>query len=73
MTTEPDGDEGAEEAIEDLEAPATAGDNVVGGAAQEATCPTASCSPSCLAASCAATDAYCFEKTRTHAMVVWEK
>jgi hypothetical protein len=74
MTTEPDGDEGAEETIEDLEAPATAGDNVVGGELpHEPTCKTSSCSPSCLGSSCNATDAFCFGTTRTHDMVVWEK
>jgi hypothetical protein len=75
MTNEPHEEEGAEEAIEDLEAPAGAGDNVLGGVgiAKEPNCPGNSCSPSCLGGSCqdgqGNSSLYCFEKTETQVMV----
>jgi hypothetical protein len=73
MTNEPHAEEGAEEAIEDLEAPASAGDNVVGGLDKEPNCSGNSCSPSCLGGSCqdgkGNSDLYCFETTKTQVMV----
>ena len=65
MTEEPHADEGAEEAIEDLEAPATAQDDVAGGAACGK--PSMICEPP----TCDATAAKC--TGMSHKIVVFEQ
>jgi hypothetical protein len=71
MTDEERKEEGAEESIEDLEAPAGAQDDVAGGAG----CQGGSCGrPSlvCSSATCVVTEAYCTEKTATRKVVVYD-
>jgi hypothetical protein len=59
--------EGAEEAIEDLEAPADAQTDIAGG--QGCGKP----SVQCLFDTCAVTEAVCGRKTATHQIVVYEE
>ncbi len=68
MTDEEQGAEGAEEGIEDLEAPAVAQDDVAGGIA----CPG---KPSmvCASPTCVATAAVCRAKPPSHDIVVYEQ
>ncbi len=72
MTEEEREDEGAEEAIEDLEAPAQAQDDVAGGAGA---CPNKlSCvTPSmrCAAPTCKDTKAQCMDAPATHDIIVY--
>jgi hypothetical protein len=66
-TNEQSKEEGAEEAIEDLEAPADAQGDIAGG--QGCGKP----SVVCLFDTCAATEAVCGRKTATHDIVVYEQ
>jgi hypothetical protein len=72
MTDDERKKEGAEEQVEDLEAPAETQEDVAGGAG----CQGGSCGrPSlrCAGGTCVATDAYCTEKTATRDVVVYEQ
>jgi hypothetical protein len=65
--------EGAEEQVEDLQAPAEAQDDVAGGAGG---CSPPTCgkpSVRCGGNTCVVTDAYCTEKSKTHDNVVYEQ
>jgi hypothetical protein len=68
MTDEERNQEGAEESIEDLEAPAESQDDVAGGIG----CPG---KPSmvCAAPTCVKTDAFCRTKDISHDIVVYEQ
>ena len=68
MTFEHSDEEGAEEAIEDLEAPADAQSDVAGGQNQGCGKP----SMMCIDPTCALTEAACFDK-KTHDIVVLEQ
>lgn len=73
MTEEERNEEGVEEPIEDLQAPAETQGDVAGGAGG---CGSPSCGkPSlrCDNATCAFTEAYCTEKKATHDIVVFEQ
>ena len=67
MTFEHSDDEGAEEAIEDLEAPAEAQSDVAGGEG------CGKPSMQCLAPTCDATAAFCYDKPATHDVIVYEQ
>jgi hypothetical protein len=72
MTEDERKEEGAEEAVEDLEAPAEAQDDVAGGRG----CVGATCGkPSlrCEGGTCVITDAMCAPKSATHDIVVLEQ
>ncbi len=72
MTEEEREDEGTEEAIEDLEAPAQAQDDVAGGAG----CVGPTCGkPSlrCESGTCVVTEAMCTPKSATRDIVVYEQ
>jgi len=66
-TNEQSNEEGAEEAIEDLEAPADAQSDIAGG--QGCGKP----SVECMFSTCEATEALCGRKTATHEIVVYEE
>ena len=73
MTEEERNEEGAEESVEDLQAPAEAQEDVAGGAGG---CGSPTCGkPSlrCFSPTCAQTEAYCTEKKATHDIVVFEQ
>ncbi len=69
MTNEERNTEGADETVEDLEAPADAQADVAGGA------PVGCGKPSmvCTEPTCQHTQAVCVDKTRTHDIVVFEQ
>ena len=69
MTFEHSDEEGAEEGIEDLEAPADAQGDVAGGKGQGCGKP----SMECAAPTCAMTDAACMDKSATHEILVYEQ
>jgi hypothetical protein len=72
MTDKERRDEGAEETIEDLEAPAESQDDVAGGAP----CKGASCvSPTmrCAVPTCKDTKAFCADAPATHDIVVYNR
>lgn len=73
MTEEERNEEGAEESVEDLQAPAEAQENVAGGAGG---CGSPSCGkPSirCGGNTCVVSEAYCTDKKATHDIVVYEQ
>jgi len=65
MTDEAPSEQGAEEPIEDLEAPATAQSDVVGGAG------CGKPSLECIGSTCVLTEADCIGK-KTHVVIVYE-
>ena len=69
MTFDQSDEEGAEEAIEDLEAPADAQSDVGGGQGQGCGKP----SLECLAPTCGVTAAFCYDKPATHDVIVYEQ
>ena len=73
MTEEERNAEGAEESVEDLQAPAAAQEDVAGGAGN---CGTPTCGkPSirCEGNTCVVSAAYCTDKTATHDIRVYEQ
>jgi hypothetical protein len=74
MTNEPDDAEGAEEAIEDLEAPSTRQSQVVGGQCQGNTCLANNSAIFCgNMVSCTASITECSDSGVTAAGTVWER
>jgi hypothetical protein len=69
MTFDQSDEEGAEEAIEDLEAPAEAQGDVAGGKGKGCGKP----SMVCAAPTCAMTDAACMDKSATQDIIVYEQ
>lgn len=67
MTDEERSDEGGEEAVEDLEAPAAAQEDVAGGAG----CGRPSLD--CASPTCGVTSAYCADRSNTHKIIVFEQ
>jgi len=71
MTHDEHTEEGAPEAIEDLEAPAEAQEGVAGGACPNPTCGTPSMI--CAAPTCKATAGLCLPGRDTHAIIDYEQ
>jgi len=67
MTFEHSDEEGAEEAIEDLEAPADAQSDVAGGEG------CGKPSLECFEPTCTASAAFCINRTATHDVIVYEQ